>query len=73
MRAKNPRPNDKCSTHEHPEPTAEEQARMALAFSNAINAINEAYALANRTPSYHDLTDDLGAMIAQLTQTVRTL
>jgi len=52
---------DKCATHEHPEPTANQRARMHTALKAAMTTVDEAFTFANRTPAYHHLAETLGA------------
>lgn len=57
---------EKCQGHDHPVPTPAEQDQMSAAMVEAAQAIDKAWGYANRTPSYHWLTDKLGPVMADL-------
>ena len=62
---------EKCQGHEHPEPAKGEYQQMHAALVAAAKAVDKAWGLANRTPSYHWLTDELGPMGAELIRLCR--
>lgn len=57
---------EKCQGHAHPEPTTTERGDLHDKLYAAIQAVDAAWGFANRTPAFHDLTDSLGSVMAEL-------
>ena len=64
---------DTCATHAHPNPTMDEREQIHAGLKAAIDAVGEAYGFANKTPSYHYLTEDLTEAIVLLSRIGRTI
>ena len=57
----------------HTKPTLDETVEFDSRLYDALQAIDKAWGIANRTPGFHDLTERIGAVMADLTSVKRTL